>query len=502
MKVINNKVAVTGAVHPEFEGVPVPLYLPFGYYPLSKGRHSGLLQTTFTVTEDRGIGLEGFGYYHVINDYIDVTLRGNLYSYGSWSANITPSYRRLYRYAGALNFGVQHTKFNFKGDPDFNKAKTFALSWNHTVDQKARPGTNFGANVNVQSSKYNRLIANDPRRNFQNQLSSSIAYSKNWIGKPYNLTLSANHDQNNATRLMNVRLPDAGFSVTTLFPFERKEAIGAPKWYEKAGIGYSGAFKNQFSFYDTAFDFKKVLDTLQWGASHQIPISLPLPPLGPFIVSPSIGYQEQWIMRKYDLDWNPALKKVDTTNQTGFYTARQITTGIGFNTAVYGTVLFKNSRIIALRHTLRPNFGFSYTPNLAGKYWDKVQFDTTGRVLEYSQFSGNLFTGGFNNRRFGGINFGVDNNLEMKVRSRKDTGVAAIKKIRLIDGFSINSGYNFLEDSFQLNDVTASLRSTLFDKINLNMNANLSPYQVDAFGRRINRYQWKGEGFKPGRLTN
>ncbi len=149
MKVINNKVAVTGPVHPEFEGVPVPLYLPFGYYPLSKGRHSGLLQTTFTVTEDRGIGLEGFGYYHVINDYVDVTLRGNLYSYGSWSANITPSYRRLYRYAGALNFGLQHTKFNFKGDPDFNKAKTFALSWNHTVDQKARPGTNFGANVNV-----------------------------------------------------------------------------------------------------------------------------------------------------------------------------------------------------------------------------------------------------------------------------------------------------------------------------------------------------------------
>lgn len=229
---INNKVAVTGAVHPEFEGVPVPLYLPFGYYPLSKGRHSGLLQTTFTVTEDRGIGLEGFGYYHVINDYIDVTLRGNLYSYGSWSANITPSYRRLYRYAGALNFTLQNTKFNFKNDPDYNKTKTFFISWNHSVDQKARPGTNFSANVNAGSSKYNRFIANDPRRNFQNQLSSSIAYSKSWIGKPYNLTLSANHDQNNATRLMNIRLPDAGFSITTIYPFERKESVGTPKWFE------------------------------------------------------------------------------------------------------------------------------------------------------------------------------------------------------------------------------------------------------------------------------
>src|SRR5438552_4689732 len=208
MKVINKKLAVSGPVHPEFEGVPVPIYLPFGFFPLSQGRHSGLLPPQFTTNETYGLGLEGLGYYKVLNDYWDVKVYGNVYSYGGWSANINPTYRKRYRYSGTFNLSMQTTKLNFKGDPDFSKTRTYFLTWSHSVDSRARPGTTFSANVNAGSTKYNRLIPNNTIANFNNQLGSSIAYSKSWVGKPYNLTLSANHNQNNATHLINVSLPD------------------------------------------------------------------------------------------------------------------------------------------------------------------------------------------------------------------------------------------------------------------------------------------------------
>lgn len=500
LKVINSKVAVSGPMHPEFEGVPIPIYLPFGYYPLSKGRHSGFLPPQFTATENYGLGLEGLGYYKILNDNFDLTLRGNVYSYGGWRADVTSSYRVRYRYNGSFNVSLQNTKISFKGDPDYLKSKTFFITWSHSVDQRARPGVNFSASVNAGSTKYNQFITNNVMRNFQNQLGSSIAYSKTWKDKPFNLTLTANHNQNNATRLINLILPDAGFTVNTLYPFERKEAIGAARWYEKLGIGYNGTARNQLSFYDTAVSFKRLLDTLQWGASHSIPLTVALPPLGPLLVSPSISYQQQWSMRRLYRSWNPALKKVDTSFQKGFYTAHNLSVGMGFNTSFFGTYQFKHSNLIAIRHSVRPTLSLSYSPNLARNYYRTVQIDSTGKdFLHYSLYEGNLYTG-YNDNEFGGVSFGIDNSLEMKMRSKKDSGENAIKKVRLIDGFGFNSNYNFLLDSLQLGDFNLYLRSTLFDKINLNFGAILTPYETDQYGRRIARYVWKN-GFKPGRIT-
>ncbi|MBK8311539.1 MAG: LPS-assembly protein LptD [Chitinophagaceae bacterium] len=248
MKVINQKLAVSGPAHLEFEGVPIPIYLPFGIYPLSQGRHSGFIPPQFANNEQFGLGLEGVGYYKVLSNYWDVRVMGNIYSYGGWSVNVNPTYRKRYRYSGAFSINMQTTKINFKGDPDFLKNRTFNINWNHSVDGKSRPGTSFSASVNAGSTKYNQLTPNNVQLNFQNQLGSSIAYSKSWIGKPYNLTLSANHNQNNVTRLINVSLPDAGFTVNTLYPFQSKNAVGTPKWYEKLGIGYNGNFRNQISF--------------------------------------------------------------------------------------------------------------------------------------------------------------------------------------------------------------------------------------------------------------
>lgn len=503
-KFIANKIAVTGPIHPEFEGVPIPIYFPFGLFPLNRGRHSGLLPPQFTVNEDFGLGLEGLGYYHVINDYLDVTLRGNIYSYGGWSANLIPTYRKRYRYSGGFNIALQHTVFNFKGDPDYSLTKTFFINWNHTVDQKAKPGTNFSASVNAGSTKYNQYVSNNPLRNVQNQLSSSISYSKTWVGKPYNLTMSANHNQNNNSGLINITLPDAGFTVATIYPLQRKDFAGTPRWYEKLGVGYQGSFRNQISFYDTARNsFSSLLDTMQWGAQHRLPLLITLPPLGKFMISPSVNYEETWLTHRILRRWNNVDKKVDTLAlEKGFYTDRQVSFGLGFNTTIYGTFSFKGKRQVAIRHVMRPTFSFNYKPNLSKNNYDIIQTSEAGRIDILSRFENNYIFRGYGYGRYGGISFGLDNNLEMKLRSKKDTGEAAVKKVRLIDGFGFSSGYNFLQDSLKLQPFALYLRSNLFDKISLTAQASLDPYQTDSFGRSVNRFMWQGDRFSLGRITS
>ncbi len=501
MKVINQKLAVSGPAHLEFEGVPIPLYLPFGFYPLSQGRHSGLLPPRFANNEQFGLGLEGLGYYKVISEYWDARVYGNIYSYGGWSVNVNPTYRKRYRYSGAFNISVQNTRQNFKGDPDFFNNKSYFLTWSHSVDGKARPGTSFSANVNAGSTKYNQLVPNSNQVNFQNQLGSSITYSKTWAGKPYNLSLSANHNQNSTTRLINVSLPDAGFSVSTLYPFQGKNSAGSPKWYEKLGVGYNGNFRNQVSFYDTAFKLKSLIDTLQWGAQHSFPITLSLPPImgGAVIVAPSVSYSQVWIAQKFRRKWNTATQKADTTITKGFFTDHQATFSISFNTAIFGTYQFKKSRVVAIRHVIRPSLSFNYKPDLSKQhfYTDTI---SPGFAYRMSEYEGALYSG-FGEGRTGGIGFQLDNNLEMKWRSKKDTGMEAIKKVKLIDGYGLSTGYNFLRDSLKLDLFNLYLRATLFEKISITANAILDPYQTDANGVDIDKFAWQGGKFKLGRLS-
>ena len=501
MKIINQKLAVSGPAHLEFEGVPVPLILPFGFYPLSQGRKSGLLPPQFATNEQFGLGLEGLGYYKVISPYWDVKMYGNIYSYGGWSVNVNPTYRKRYRYSGVFNLSLQTTKQNFKGDPDFSKNKSFFITWSHSVDGKARPGTTFSANVNAGSTKFNELVPNSNRINFQNQLGSSITYSKTWAGKPYNLTMSANHNQNNRTRLINLSLPDAGFSVNTLYPFQGKTQVGTPKWYEKLGVGYNGTFRNQVSFYDTAVKIRDLIDTLQWGAQHSFPISVALPPImgGAVIVSPSVSYSQVWIAQKFRRNWNTAAQKADTTVTKGFFTDHQVSFALSFSTAIFGTYQFKNSRLEAIRHVIRPSLSMNYKPDLSKQhfYTDTI---SPGFAYRMSEFEGALYSG-FGEGRNGGISFSLDNNLEMKYRSKKDTSTEKTKAKKLIDGYGLSTGYNFLRDSMKLDLISLYFRTTLFEKISITANSVLDPYQTDARGADIAKYAWQGGKFKLGRLT-
>jgi hypothetical protein len=504
IKFINKKLAITGPVHPEFEGVPIPLYLPFGIFPLSQGRHSGFIMPSFTTNEQLGLSLERMGYYKVLNDYWDVLYYLSIYSYGSWTMNINPRYRKLYHYQGSLSLDVQNFKYNFKGDPDFSKNRSYHISWNHSADTKARPGVTFSGHVDAGSSSYNSRVPNDPYRNFQNQLSSSIAYSKTWKDK--NLTISANHNQNTLQKLININLPDVAFNLQTLYPFRKKEFVGEPKWYENIGVAYNGNAKSQFSFYDTAKNIlSHIIDTFQWGAHHSVPISLSLPQLGAFQIAPSVSYDETWYQTKVVMKWNRTNKKLDTSISKGFYTARDMSFGVGISTRIFGLITSKSkdAKLQAIRHEIRPSISFSYKPNFNRKNYYKTQVDTLNTFNEFSVFpsTANIF-GPYGQGEFGGISFSIDNNIQMKVRNKRDTGENAIKKVTLIDGLSFNGSYNLMVDSFNFSMFNLSLLSNLFNKINLTAGALLDPYQVNTNGRRINTLVWKKNPFSLGRLLS
>jgi hypothetical protein len=508
LKLVNDKWAYSGLAYPEFEAIPMPVGIPFGIYPLSQGKHSGLLPPSFTATQSFGLGLEGLGYYKVLSEYFDVAIRTNIYSYGGYTLNLSPTYRKRYKYSGGARLDFQNTKINFKGDPDYSKTKTFNIAWYHSMDSKARPGTNFNVNLNFGSTEFNQLVPNNSMLNFTNKINSSIAYSKTWRDGKYNFSATGNHSQDNQTGLYNVSLPNLTFTMNTIYPLQKKESIAAPRWYEKLGIGYNSQVQNQFSFYDSdspyiKYDIGDIIDTVQWGAQHSIPISLSLPALGPLQIAPSISYQERWYGQQVIREWNDATKRLDTIINKGFYTGREISFGIGVQTAIFGTLNFKKDKTVqALRHVIRPNVSINYKPDLAGKDYYEAQIDTAGNTIRFSKYQGSIIPG-FSEGKFGGMSFGIQNNLEMKVRDKKDTtGSGETKKIMLIDNFSLSSGYNMIVDSFQLQPISVLLSTNLFQRFNITGTTTIDPYQVNEYGRRLDKYVWEGGKFKLGRITN
>jgi LPS-assembly protein len=511
MKIINQKMAITGPIHPEFEGVPIPIYIPFGFFPLTQGRHSGILPPEFTSSDQAGLGFTGLGYYKVINDYFDMIFRADIYTYGGWAAYFTPTYKVRYKYSGQVNFTYQSTKLlSTQGADAFESTKTFSFNWSHSMDSKARPGTNFSANVNVASTKFAASQLNNPTAAYNNQLSSSITYSKTFDGK-YNLTMSANHNQDNETRLINVSLPNLAFTAPTVYPLQDKNYVGTPKWYQKLGIGLSSTVAGSASFYDSLFTFKRVIDTFQWGAQNSIPITLTLPIKGPVQVTPGVSLQERVYSRRMYRHYDAGFNKVDTDAiQKGLFQEESMSYSLSLATAIFGTFqgFGRNSTLMGIRHVIRPTVSLSYSPNFAGKDWytirtpydtgDLTKFTPTRRV---SYYDGSTY-GPFSEGTFGGLSFGLDNHFEIKTRSKTDTSASGIKKTTIIDGLGFTGSYNYLADSFKLSNFTVYFRSTLFKNINITGGATVDPYQHNSFGTDIDRYAWEGKSFSVGRITS
>jgi len=511
IKVIPDKLVISGPANLEIEGIPTPLFIPFAIFPITQGQRSGILPPQYVTNQQKGIGLENGGYYLGLGEHFDLTMRGDIYSYGSWSLTASPTYRKRYKYNGGLNLSFANTRF---GDPavksEFSTSKDFRVTWNHSMDSKARPGVNFGAAVNFGTSSYNRYNVYDYNTRVNNNIGSSITFSKTWIGKPYNLTLGLNHSQNLSTRDVSVSFPDGTFTVNTIYPFQPKEMTGTPKWYEKIGISYNTVLRNQANFKDSLFGKQAMFDAMQTGMQHNIPISFSIPVFKTFTLSPGINYTEYWYTKKFNRKWdpnkdNPGLGTkgaIDTSYQAGFFTARDVSASLSLSTAMYGMYTFnKHSKVKAIRHVMRPTLSASYRPDLNPNLYKELQYNKEGDKSMVSVYDGAII-GVPSPGSFGGLNFGLDNNLEMKVYSKKDTSGNHERKIKLLDGFGINGSYNLVADSFKLSTFSLYARTNLFDKLNISASGNIDPYQTDNRGRRIDKYVWQQGKISLGRLTN
>lgn len=511
IKVIPDKLVISGPANLEIEGIPTPLFIPFAIFPITQGQRSGILPPQYVVNQQKGIGLENGGYYIGLGDHFDLTMRGDVYSYGSWSLTASPTYRKRYKYNGGLNLSFANTRF---GDPavksEFSTSRDFRVTWNHSMDSKARPGVNFGAAVNFGTSSYNKFNVYDYNTRVNNNIGSSITFSKTWQGKPYNFSMGLNHSQNLSTRDVSISFPDATFTVNTIYPFQPKEMVGTPKWYEKIGISYNTILRNQANFKDSLFGKQQMFDAMQTGMQHNIPISFSIPVFKTFTLSPGINYTEYWYTKKFNRKWDPnkynpgldTLGAIDTTYSPGFYSARDVSASMSLSTAIYGMYAFrKTSKIKAIRHVMRPTLSASYRPDLSSNYYHELQYNKDGDRQMVSDFDGAII-GVPSPGAFGGLNFGLDNNLEMKVYSKKDTTGNHEKKIKLLDGFGINGSYNLVADSFKLSTFSLYARTNLFDKLNISASGNIDPYVTDNRGHRIDKYAWQEGKISLGRLTN
>lgn len=510
-KVIPGDKIITGPAYLTIEDVPTPLFVPFGLFPNKKGQRSGIIIPSYGESANRGFYLERGGYYWAISDYLDLTLTGDIYTRGSWKINPQLRYAKRYKYSGNLDFSLARNISGEPGDPGYFNSRDFQFRWSHRQDPKANPNSNFSANVNIVSNKYNQFNPTQMNDYFSNTFQSSISYQTK-IGQNYNLSINANHSQNTLNKTVNVSLPQLTLTGNRFNPFKRKNQIGKPKWYENITMSYSLNAENRINTYDSLLFKKETLKNMQNGFKHSIPISSSIKLFKFINMTNSINYTERWYFRTIQkawidtTDWNQdtiASGYVRTDTAYGFKAARDFTFSSSLNTRLYGMFTFKKGPVIALRHVVSPSVSFSYNPDFSTSFWGyykTYQKDAIGNMDKYSIFEGSIYGSPIANKT-GRVSFSISNNLEMKVRNRKDT-VNQVRKIPLIDNFTISTSYDFMRDSLRWSKVQLSGRSTLFKNITLNYSSTWDPYILDSTGKKnLNQYEWK-VNHRPLRLDN
>ena len=505
-KVIPNDKIITSAPRLTIEGVRTPLILPFGFFPNTRGQASGILMPSYGEARNRGFYLENGGFYWGINDYLDLSIRGDIYSRGSWATRLGSNYRKRYKFSGSLNLSYAINILGEEGLPGYEKSRDFRVQWSHSQDPKARPNSVFRANVNAGSSSFNRFNPTTTSDYLSNTFSSNISYSANWAGR-YNLSVNARHSQNTLTETVDLSLPEIAFSVSRFYPFRRREPTGKLRWYEEITMNYNMNASNQITVPEAEMFTATMFDNMKNGVQHTIPLSHSFRVLGHFNLSNSLSYNEKWYFQKIERRWEadptdgftepdeniPGTVITDTLG--GFYAVRDFNYSTSLNTKVYGLMQFNRGPVTALRHVITPSLSFSYRPDFADPFWGYYgYYDDPNRdePVRYSHFEGARY--GFPAAgRSGSISLSLGNNLEMKVRSQKDT-VSGERKIALIDNLSISGSYNLAADSLNMSDIRVSGRTRLFGQFDVTYSGSFSPYAVNDQGRAINKYLWEEEG--------
>ncbi|MNI19335.1 LPS-assembly protein LptD [compost metagenome] len=507
--IVTKNQIISGPAYLVVMGVPMPVAFPFAFFPKPDKRASGFLFPSFGEDYTRGFSMRDIGWYLAFNDYWDSEIRGSLYSKGSWEASINTRYTVNYKFNGGFNIRYANTKTGIEGTSNYGSNKDFNVTWNHTQRQEANPGTSFSASVNFGTSSFFQNTGTGSTQNTyenlaRNRMGSSISYGKVFADGKVNLTASLTHNQDMATRSIQMSLPNISLNVSSFNPFDSKDRVGEQKWYQRINVGYSFQAQNSVSTIDTLLFKPGGFKKFQNGFQHNIPISLSLNAFKYFQFNTSVNYTERWYLQstRQSIDNTAAGYKQRIDTVQGFNRAYDYSVSTGLSTKVYGNYYPKIGNLQQIRHVVTPSINLNYRPDFSDpRYGFYQQYnDQYGNRNVYSIFSQGVY-GSPSAGKSAGIGFSIDNNIEAKVKSKSDTTDGGLKKIPILQGLTFSGNYNFVADSLKLSPITFSGRTAFFDqKMNVNFNGTFDPYSVNENGVRVNRYAIKDGSL--ARLTN
>ncbi|MBD5358279.1 MAG: LPS-assembly protein LptD [Bacteroides sp.] len=498
-KMIPNKNIVTGPVYMVVADVPLPIALPFGYFPFTKDYSSGIIFPTFGEDYNRGFYLRDGGYYFAISDYVDLALRGELYTKGSWGVSGHSSYTKRYKFRGNFDFSYITTITGDKGSPDYSKQKNFQVVWSHSQDTKANPNMNFSASVNFTTSGYTRNDLNSYYNSSftENTKSSTVNMTYRFPGTKWSLSTTANISQRTQDSTIAVSFPNLNVSMSQLAPFKRKKSVGGERWYEKIRMSYTGQFQNSLTAQQDVFFKKSLIKDWRNGLRHSLPVSATFSLFKYINISPSISMNDRMYTSKIRREWDTQASREVTDTVYGFYNLFDFNASLSFDTKVYGfwkPLKIFGDKVQMIRHVLTPTVSFSASPDFSDPMWgiwgsyDYIDNQGNPQTRKYNYFSHGIF-GSPSQGKSGVVSVSLANNLEMKVKSDSDS--TGVKKISLIENFTISQSYNFAADSMNWSNINTSILLRLVKNFNLNLSATWDPYiyQLSASGSpvRVNR---------------
>ncbi|MBF1601652.1 MAG: LPS-assembly protein LptD [Prevotella sp.] len=504
-KVRPGKDVVFGPAYLVVADVPLPLAIPYGFFPFSKKYSSGFIMPSYGDESDRGFYLRDGGYYFAISDKWDLKLLGEIYTKGSWGVSAASNYRKRYRYSGSFLFSYQDSKTGDKGLPDFAEQESFKIQWNHRQDPKANPYSSLAASVNFATSNYERNNLNsmyNPQTLTQTTRTSSVSWSTGFSSIGLSLSATTNLAQDMRTSSIQITLPDLNISLSRFYPFKRKHLVGKERWYEKISMSYTGQLANSISTTEDKILHSNLIKDWKNAFQHTIPVQANFTLFNYINVTPSFNFTDRMYSKKVTRGWDNTLQKEVVRDTTyGFHNVYNWSMSVGASTKLYGfwvpnRKLF-GDKIQAIRHVITPQVSFSYAPNFGARrygYYDSYQYtDASGNVklIEYSPYQDELYSvpGKYKTEM---ISWDVSNNIEMKVKSDKDT--TGYKKISIIDELGASMSYNAAADYHRWSDLSMRLRLKWWKNYTFSLNAQFATYayELDANGKPYvgNHTEW------------
>ena len=504
-KVRPGKDVVFGPAYLVVADVPLPLAIPYGFFPFSKKYSSGFIMPSYGDESDRGFYLRDGGYYFAISDKWDLKLLGEIYTKGSWGVSAASNYRKRYRYSGSFLFSYQDSKTGDKGLPDFAEQESFKIQWNHRQDPKANPYSSLAASVNFATSNYERNNLNsmyNPQTLTQTTRTSSVSWSTGFSSIGLSLSATTNLAQDMRTSSIQITLPDLNISLSRFYPFKRKHLVGKERWYEKISMSYTGQLANSISTTEDKILHSNLIKDWKNAFQHTIPVQANFTLFNYINVTPSFNFTDRMYSKKVTRGWDNTLQKEVVRDTTyGFHNVYNWSMSVGASTKLYGfwvpnRKLF-GDKIQAIRHVITPQVTFSYSPNFGARrygYYDSYQYtDASGNVklVEYSPYQDELYSvpGKYKTEM---ISWDVSNNIEMKIKSDKDT--TGYKKISIIDELGASMSYNAAADYHRWSDLSMRLRLKWWKNYTFSLNAQFATYayELDANGKPYvgNHTEW------------